>query len=178
VIHLFFEFHGRSVDNERGIASGHNDPDLTEQGREEALAMGERYRDIDVRAVHCSDLLRSRRTAEIAFGARGIPIVEDARLRECDYGRLNGAPVAEVHGNRAKYAHRPFPGGESFADAAARVRGVLADLKLAYEDCAVVVIGHSATYFALEHILHGRELAPMLAEPWVWKPVWRWEADL
>lgn len=177
VVHLHFEFHGQSEDNERGVASGHNNPDLTPLGVDQALALAGHYADIAVDVVYCSDLLRAKRTAEIGFGSRGIPIVEDARLRECDYGELNGAPVSEVHGHRAAYATKPFPAGESYTAAAARVAPLLAEIKALRDNATVVIVGHSATYFALEHLLKGRELATMLAEPWVRMPVWSWEAD-
>jgi len=177
VVHLYFEFHGQSEDNERGVASGHNDPDLTPLGVDQALELVERYAGIAIDVVYCSDLLRARRTAEIGFGERGVPIVEDARLRECDYGELNGAPVSQVHAHRATYATTPFPAGQSYADATGRVAPLLAEIKASRDNTTVVIVGHSATYFALEHLLKGRDLVTILAEPWVRMPVWRWELD-
>jgi broad specificity phosphatase PhoE len=178
VTHLFFEFHCRSEDNERRIASGHNDPDLSPHGIAEAEAMADRYAGREIDAVYSSDLLRARRTVGIAFRQRGLPILFDARIRECDYGELNGAPVEEVHDHRAEYATKPFPGGESFADVVARVEPLLAEVKAAHEGGTVVIIGHSAIYFALEVLLKGRDLQTMLGERWRWMDVWHWEAEL
>jgi alpha-ribazole phosphatase/probable phosphoglycerate mutase len=41
-----------------------------------------------------SDLKRAIETVEVAFAGSGIPVLIDWRLRECDYGQLNGAAGA------------------------------------------------------------------------------------
>jgi alpha-ribazole phosphatase/probable phosphoglycerate mutase len=83
---LIFETHATSYDNEAGSASGHVDVDLSPNGERQAAALGERYATDLPSLIVTSDLRRSWRTAEIAFGAV-VPIVRDARLRECDSGR-------------------------------------------------------------------------------------------
>jgi broad specificity phosphatase PhoE len=40
-------------------------------------------------------------TAQIAFGSTQIPVHQDARLRECNYGELNGCPVTVLATKRA-----------------------------------------------------------------------------
>lgn len=40
---IIFETHSTSFDNEAGIASGHNDVDLSEMGLRQATGLGERY---------------------------------------------------------------------------------------------------------------------------------------
>ena len=47
----------------------------------------------------------------------GIPIHQDPRLRECDYGRLNGAPVTELAPQRVDHVDEPWPDGESMVRA-------------------------------------------------------------
>ena len=42
------------------------------------------------------DLARALETAAIAFEGSDIPVRTDTRLRECNYGELNGAPVARL----------------------------------------------------------------------------------
>lgn len=70
VNNLMFEAHATSTDNERGIASGHLDAPLSEQGRTQAKELGSRYQDSKISLICCSDLQRSYETAELAFGAR------------------------------------------------------------------------------------------------------------
>jgi len=95
-VELVYETHSLTVDNENWIATGWLDGELSERGREQARALGERRSDADV--VYASDLGRAVETAEIAFGATGIPVHFDSRLRECNYGELNGRPAARATG--------------------------------------------------------------------------------
>lgn len=176
--HLFFEFHCSSLDNERGIASGHNDPDLSPTGKRAAEDMGQRYRSRKIEAVYSSDLLRARRTAELAFGARGIPITYDERLRECDYGEMNGQLAKDMHRDRAQYVAKRYPGGESWASAALRTIRMFNDIRDCKHAGNIVIIGHSATYYALESFVGGTKVADLVAAPWPWKPVWEWEGTL
>ena len=123
-------------------------------------------------AVYCSDLTRAARTAEIAFGERGIPIVRDARLRECDYGALTRHPAADIEAMRASCIALPFPGGESYEQCVARVSAWLADAGAAHPGGHVLVIGHRATFYALEHLLRGAPLDRVITAPWSWQPGW------
>jgi len=80
-----------------------------------------------------------------------IPVLYDWRLRECDYGQRNGMPVAELHAGRREHLDRPYPGGESWRQAAARVGRFLADLPLRWNGQRILVIGHVATRWGLDH---------------------------
>jgi broad specificity phosphatase PhoE len=111
---IVFETHAISSDNEAGIATGWLEGQLSEEGRRLARCLGERRRAEWIDAVYTSDLGRAVETAELAFGDSGIPIRRDARLRECNYGSLNGGPVFEVERDRIKRIDEPFPGGESY----------------------------------------------------------------
>src|SRR5688500_5909737 len=110
---LVFETHATSLDNEAGLASGWFDAALSPTGEEQARRLGARRRADHLAAVFCSDLARSFRTAEIAFGDRSLPIVRDARLRECDYGDLTRHPVSAIEQRRRLQLVDPFPNGES-----------------------------------------------------------------
>lgn len=172
---LIYETHSTSIDNERGIASGHNNPDLSPTGEEQAAEMGKRYANYEIAAVYCSDLLRARRTAEIAFGARGLPIIADERLRECNYGEMNGAPTAGIRSVAGQHVFEPFPGGESYADVAERVRAFLDDVRAKHESGTIVIVAHRAPHYALEHLLNGRDLAEVVTGEWAWQPGWVYE---
>jgi broad specificity phosphatase PhoE len=170
-VQIVFETHSTSVDNERGVATGWLPGELSERGRENALELGKRRRDDGVDAVFTSDLGRAVETAEIAFGGSGIPIIEDRRLRECDYGEWNGMPRARLEAERSGRIDEPFPGGESYRDVVERVREFLDELSAEYDGKRVVVIGHSATRFALDHLLGGIPLEQAVRST-DWKPGW------
>ena len=172
-VEIVFETHSISTDNERGIATGWLPGLLSERGRTLAAELGERRRDDGIAAVFTSDLRRAVETAEIAFGGAGIPIHQDPRLRECNFGSLNGVPVSQVEAERSRRVDDPFPGGESYRQAAERVRDFLDDLRPAYDGKRVVVIGHSATRWALEHLLGDAALLEDLVDaPFAWQEGW------
>ena len=171
-IEIVFETHSISTDNERGIATGWLDGELSEEGRRLAHELGERRCDDGIDAVYTSDLRRAVETAEIAFAGSGIPVYRDVRLRECDYGELNGAPAAEVAAQRSRRVDEPFPGGESYRQAVERVRSFLAELAPTYDQARVLVIGHGATRFALDHLVNGRSLEELVDEQFEWQEGW------
>ncbi len=172
---LIYETHSTSTDNEIGVASGQNDPDLSANGERQAFELGERRAADQIAAVYCSDLTRARRTAEIAFGGRGLPIVADARLRECNFGTMNRHPADQVAAMRARYTTEPFPGGESYADVVSRVGLFLDDASTQHGAETVLVIAHRAPHHAFEHLLNGRDLAEVVTGDWEWQPGWVYE---
>ena len=167
---VIFESHATSVDNEAGVASGHRDVLLSARGREEAHTMGQQHAGRQVDVVYCSDLRRSYETAEMAFAGRGVPIIRDPRLRECDYGEYTGRPRTEVGAERARRITEPFPGGESVIQAVERIRLFLIDIAKRHSGETILVIGHSATHFGLEHWINGTPLHEIVAAPWTHEP--------
>ncbi|WP_250029966.1 histidine phosphatase family protein [Paractinoplanes maris] len=169
-IEVVYETHALSEDNERGVATGWLPGRLSAQGRLNAAAMGRRRRDDGIVAVFSSDLRRAAETAEIAFGGSGVPILYDWRLRECDFGERNGTPSSDVSADRQDFCDRPYPKGESHREAIARVARALADLPTRWAGSRVMLIGHLATYRALEHVVHGRTVPDLLADTFEWQP--------
>jgi broad specificity phosphatase PhoE len=127
--------------------------------------------------VFASDLGRAVETAEIAFRDSGIPIHYDARLRECNYGELNGMPRAKLEKERAQRIEVPYPGGESYRDVVERVRDFLDDLASEYEGKRVAVVGHSATRCALDHLLNGTPLEDLVGAV-EWQAGWTYTAGV
>jgi broad specificity phosphatase PhoE len=172
-VEIVFETHSLSVDNERGIATGWLPGQLSEEGRRLARELGERRRDDGIACVFTSDLRRAVETAEIAFAGSGLEIREDERLRECDYGELNGAPVEQLE-PRSRFVDEPFPGGESYRDCVHRTRAFLADVERELDGRRVLVIGHSAQQWALRHLLHGVPLEQLVDAPFDWQEGWEY----
>jgi 2,3-bisphosphoglycerate-dependent phosphoglycerate mutase len=148
---------------------------LSERGRAEARELGVRRHDDGLDAVFSSDLRRAVETAELAFDGTTIPRLLDWRLRECDYGDLNGSLASLVHDRRHDYLHTPYPNGESWEQALARVDTFLRDLPMYWDGARVLVIGHIATRWALEHHLRDRPLLDLDREVFVWQPGWEYE---
>ena len=165
--------HATSVDNERRIATGWLPGALSDAGREQAATR--RFLADEVDAVFTSDLTRAVETVDIAFGGSGLPVFHDARLRECNYGDLNGAPVAEIDAIRATRIHEPFPGGESYVDAVARLRSCLDDMARDWAGKRVAVIAHGAQRWGLEHLVNGTPLEDLVGKRDEWREEgWRY----
>ncbi len=124
----------------------------------------------------CSDLQRSYKTAEIAFGEK-FPIVQDARLRECDYGDFTRKSSKEVDEQKRQRIEIPFPNGESYEDCATRMKSFLDDLKRDYDGKRVMIIGHRATQYGLEHWIKGVSVLDAVTAPWQWQPGWEYDYE-
>jgi alpha-ribazole phosphatase/probable phosphoglycerate mutase len=169
---IVFETHSITTDNEAGIATGWLDGRLSEPGRVLAAELGRRRRHDGIAAVFASDLGRAVETVELAFGGSGIPVHLDARLRECDYGAWNGMPVSRLERERARRISRPFPGGESYQQVVARVADFLEELARDRDGARVLLVGHAATRWALDHLLAGADLAELVVAPFGWQEGW------
>lgn len=165
---LIYETHSTTIDNEQGVATGWLPGELSAAGREQARELGDRRRGVDV--VFSSDLRRAVQTVELS--GLTVPHFQDWRLRECNYGELNGAP-RDALAPRVERVHTPFPGGQSYADVVELTRSFLADLKRWYDAGTVLVVAHSANRWALDHLLgSGAPLAELIEEPFDWQPGW------
>lgn len=169
MIDLIYETHSTTTYNEAGLATGWLPGELSASGREQARELGRRRRDVD--AVFASDLGRALETVAIAFVESELPVFHDWRLREVDYGVLNGAPVSELE--REKHVDVPYPGGESYREVVARVASFLDDLRGGWDGKRLVVVSHAAPRWALQHLLEGAPLEQLVGAAFDWRPGWK-----
>jgi broad specificity phosphatase PhoE len=169
MIPLVFESHSTSTDNEKGIASGWLNPPLSLTGVQQAKELGLRYEHEDITIIYVSDSNRSFETAQIAFSSRKIPIVKDSRLREWNYGKFNGADAETVEKLKIDYLHTPFPEGESFQDVLKRFYSFKKEC-LEGKNIRVMIIGHRATYYALELSCNKASVETLVTAKWKWQP--------
>jgi broad specificity phosphatase PhoE len=176
-VELVYETHSTSEDNERGIATGWLGGALSPTGRQQARQLGERRRHDGIAVVVASDLNRAVETAEIAFAGSPIPVLLDWRLRECDYGEMNGMPRALLDAERARRVDDPWPGGESWRETVARVDGFLDELCRKRSGERVLLIGHVATRWALDHRIHAIPIETLVDAPFAWQAGWEYGLD-
>jgi broad specificity phosphatase PhoE len=130
---IYLARHGETEWNRLGRWQGHTDIPLTELGRSQARALAERLRGEPVRHIVASDLSRARETALIVAEALGgLPVLEDADLRERMFGAFEGLTRTQCETERgedwARYLEDPSvgpPGAESHAAIVARTRRAL-----------------------------------------------------
>ena len=157
--------HGQSEANAEGRLQGHLDSPLSEQGRAQAQALARRLQGEgwQIAAFYASDLRRAAETADILAAHLGLPVAYDARLREYDYGPLNGLTWAEIEalGGQIGLALRleaewpTIPGAEEMEAFRARVTAALDDIRARHQDgdtAAIVAHGGSLSML-LAHLL-------------------------
>ncbi|MTI17885.1 2,3-bisphosphoglycerate-dependent phosphoglycerate mutase [Rhodobacteraceae bacterium RKSG542] len=125
--------HGQSEWNLKNLFTGWKDPNLTEQGVEEAKAAGKKLKDLGLEfdLAYTSDLTRAQNTLKLILeqlGQEDLPTTKDQALNERDYGDITGMNKDEarekfgeeqVHIWRRSYDVPP-PGGESLKMTAER----------------------------------------------------------
>jgi 2,3-bisphosphoglycerate-dependent phosphoglycerate mutase len=126
--------HGQSEWNLKNLFTGWRDVGLTDKGREEAHAAGEKLkaRGLKFDIAYTSALTRAQKTCDIildVLGQNDLKTIRDQALNERDYGDLSGLNKddarkkwgeEQVHIWRRSYDVPP-PGGESLRDTGARV---------------------------------------------------------
>lgn len=180
-IHITYFVHGTTNDNQNRISSGWADAELSELGVKQAIELKELTKDKKFDVVFCSDLQRAHKSAELVWGGV-VPIIPDARLRECNYGDLNGAPSTIVEPMQEEECiEKPFPNGESYENVKKRVASFLDFLKQNYGGKNIAIVAHKAPQLSLDVLLKGKTWQQALAEDWrktkSWQPGWEYEFD-
>jgi probable phosphoglycerate mutase len=148
-----------------------NDVDipLSSVGVDQALALGRWFGDLPAGqqpdAVIVSPYMRAQQTAELILAAAGlahIPHSIDERLRDREQGvldRLTSSGFRDQYPDEAarrdylgKFWYRPY-GGESWADAALRVRAALLEVQLTRCGQRLLVVGHDMTIIIIRYVL-------------------------
>jgi alpha-ribazole phosphatase len=134
-----------------GRCYGSLDFGLSDQGRDAAAALGLAFGSVRLDGVVASPRRRTVETAEPIARHAGVHLTTDDRLRELDFGELEGLTYEEVERSRPELFRRwmeaptevEFPGGESYARLAARVAAAVEELVAAGGTHAVVAHGGS-----------------------------------
>lgn len=149
-IDLHLVRHGRTAWNHEGRLQGQRgDVPLDDLGREQAAALPERLRQLEVRVVVASDLRRTLETATPAVVELGLPLLVDHDWREQAFGLYEGARADELRASgedplargRADPDWAP-PGGESRRQLYERVRRALVRLAASPPGRSVAVVSH------------------------------------
>jgi len=174
-INITYFVHGTTTDNEKNISSGWFDVELSELGIKQSKELGELTKDKHFDVVFCSDLKRAVESAHLSWGDK-YKIIEDERLRECNYGDYNAKSSDVVEPLQEKSITEPMPNGESYEMVKDRIEDFLEDLKKNYKDKSVAIVGHKAPQLALDVLLKGKTWEEVFNEDWrktkSWQPGW------
>jgi broad specificity phosphatase PhoE len=141
---LLLARHGETDWNRTHRWQGFTGPPLNDTGRRQAEELASRLADID--AIYSSDTERARETAEIAAARLGVPVTQDARLREVNFGEWEGLTRQEIN-ERYEGAFSRWDacelaepsGGESDAAMAERVLEALSEIGSRHSGRVLVV---------------------------------------
>jgi broad specificity phosphatase PhoE len=175
VIKITYFVHGTTTDNLKKISSGWNDAELSELGVQQAIELRNKIKDKKFDVVFCSDLQRAIRSAELVFEDH-FKIIQDARLRECNYGGFNAHPSEIVEPMTEKNCIDKFPEGESCNDVKERIEYFLEFLKSNYAEKSVAIVAHKVPQLAMDVLLKHKTWEQAFAEDWrkkkAWQPGW------
>lgn len=179
-IRITYFVHGTTIDNEKGISSGWSDVELSELGVRQSLELRDKIKDKKFDVVFCSDLKRAVDSTKLAFEGLA-PIIQDKRLRECNYGKYNGQSETIVKPRQEKYITEKFPEGESYEDVKNRIADFLEFLKQNYDGKSVAIVSHQAPQLALDVLLKNKTWKQAFAEDWrktkTWQPGWEYNLE-
>lgn len=147
--------HGESEHNLKAIATKDNETfpsSLTETGRSQAKAGAETLKDAGITRIVVSPLTRTCETAAIVTQTLGLDagiISQDERLREFDFGDLNGKPIADFIAYRDTHGYaEKIPGGESYQDVKNRFGEFMYELERTYSNESILIVTHGAGFEA------------------------------
>ncbi len=149
--------HGEAASNVRGTLSSFPEParnSLTKEGKKHAGEQAKKMKRRQINLIISSPLLRARQTARIVSAALGISVHYDKRLREINFGELNGAPEKKYDrfSRAPSFALRP-KGGESLADVEKRTERFARSVTRRYSGKHILVVGHGAPLRILARVL-------------------------
>lgn len=170
---IIYYVHGTTFDNASKKCSGWKQVELNDLGKEQAINLGKNtpYK-FDV--LFTSDLIRAKESAKLAFSK--LQSIEDKRLRECNYGDLDGEDKNQII--YEDHINNPFPNGESLKDVEKRLRDFLKYVKENYKDKTIGIIAHRAPQLAIEVITKNISWEEANANDWrktgAWQPGWEY----
>lgn len=172
---LYVLRHGVTQWNRLKKVQGAVDIPLAQEGIDLARATGEALKDVPFDLCYTSPLIRAKQTAAFVLGDRNIPIIEDKRIQEIDFGVLEGTRFKDDDGNIISEEMNIFfnyptrfvrpERGENIQDILKRTRDFWEEITTtpSLEDKTVLISSHGCAVRALlqnvyrdpKHFWHG-----------------------
>ena len=142
-------------------------------GIKQSLDLKEQINFEEIDLVICSDLKRAIDSAEYTF-KNLKEIVHDNRIRECNYGDLNGQDSSLV--KYEEHINNKFSNGESLKDVEKRLRDFCNYLLENYDGKTIALVAHKAPQLALDVITKNITWQDAIEKDWRktknWQPGW------
>jgi alpha-ribazole phosphatase len=156
-LRLYLIRHGEVEPAAVGKLIGLTDVALSERGVGQAGRLAEKLSSVRLDAVYSSDLRRARLTAEIIAERNRASVRPSAAWREIDMGVWEGRTLSALNDEAPEQvatlfndpASFEYPGGESFADFTARIRGALDQLLQTHPSGEITLVTHGGVCRAI-----------------------------
>lgn len=172
-VKITYFVHGTTTDNEKNISSGRYDVGLSELWIKQSIELKNQIDISNFDVVFCSDLKRAIDSAKLTFEDK-VPIIQDSRIRECNYGIYNAKDSDIVEPLQEKNINERFKEWESYEDVKKRIEDFLHFLKENYNGKHIAIVAHKAPQLALDVIVKGKTREEAFADDWrktkKWKP--------
>lgn len=166
--------HGESLKNIKDITSCWPEKfhcPLTLKGKKQIKESAKKLKNKKISIIFTSDLLRTKQTAEIVKKELGIKLVKiDKRLREINYGILNGEPVVKVRNfwdpeeklSSIEYTLKRFQvaplKGENYTDTTKRMFDFIKEINEKYQEKNILIVSHQRPLTLLEKAIYRYDL--------------------
>ena len=149
--HIFLVRHGQTIWHAENRYAGRSDVALDAEGYAQAERLAHWAVQANLTAIWCSPLSRARLTAAPSAHAVGLKLQIDDRLREIDFGLVDGRTLAEIQPLYPEVVRlydidpvtNSLPGGEDPHEAAARAVAVLQDIAATNSEGRVLLVTHN-----------------------------------
>ena len=152
-----FVRHGKTHFNEIQLKQGWCDSPLTKQGIKEIENMAEQLKDYTIDAAYTSPILRAKHTAQMILKNHAVLLNEDKRLKEVNFGLLEGLPclfVDKLHLessdwlNDLQLDYSEYE-GENVEDVIQRHFDLLDEIEKKFQkDDTILMVGHGCSLYA------------------------------
>ena len=160
--------HATTIWNEQKIIQGQQDSPLSEGGCRMARSWGRSLAQFSWQRIICSDLDRTRQTAELVNRELKVPIHHEKRFGEQDWGAWTGMTLAEVKTENKQLLksmvrtgwHFQPPGGESRKEVLKRSLSALEEAHMKWPGESILIVCHEGVVKCLLYHLTNRQFLP------------------
>ena len=172
-VKITYFVHGTTTDNLEHKSTGWLPGVLSQKGIDQSIILKEQVDINQFDVVFCSDLKRAIDSANYTFiGTKEI--IQDKRLRECNYGDLNGRDSKLV--KYEEHINDKFPNGECMIDVENRIKDFCNYLIENYNGKHIAIVAHKAPQLAFQVLTQNKSWEEAIDQDWrktkSWQPGW------
>lgn len=144
---IYLVRHGQTLFNLKHRIQGWCDSALSEEGINQAIALGRGLSDIDFVAAYSSTSERAIDTAKYIIGERNINLISSKSLKEINFGTLEGEYEDDVLAKDGSSHDKGFVefGGESIPLTQRRMVNILNEIANQHPEGNVLVVSHGGS---------------------------------